>query len=545
MSAVGIAERIEKRIGVDPIVIGIIAFFVIHMLLRLFGSSNFSVDETEAAVHTQVFRLFYKSNNPPLYDWLVFALIQLIGISLLTVQIVKTLLLTAGGIFFYLAVRPAFRHRAALSAAIVSYGATAFYGWDIFQQFSHTNALVFSIGFTLWAFMGVVRSARTVDYVWLGIALGLGVLSKYLFVLYFIALLLAAIRSPGYRPAILTWRLAITFVVGLIVVSPLLIGYADAYAEVADALGSRVAGSSSGPSLQSTSYLLLLSAEFWLPFAVILWVSLVRWPATGPGGSQTSAAANGAGDDNFYPLVRDATIFMTIVTLAAFFFLGTKISGGRYLISILSLLPLVVLAGIDRLETFPTLAIHHYWRGAMVFIVGLAVVRFLFFLFMAPPFCIPRCVVFVDYTPVVERIGNVDGKQNLILSNHVHIASNLLRQVPNGLVLMEPYTRRLNLDIADASNRNCYFIWFQKYNRSDEQSFESALTHALRRPPSQSELAAVESIDYVTARWQVALLRDRGPDNNIGVATLDSASPLCASGRIPDLPEVYSNTVVQ
>ena len=41
------------------------------------------------------------------------------------------------------------------------------------------------------------------------------------------------------------------------------------------------------------------------------------------------------------------------------------------------------------------------------------------------------------------------------------------------------------------------------------------------------------------------LLRDWGPDNNIGVATIDSASPLCASGRMPEAPELSSNTVVQ
>jgi hypothetical protein len=72
MSANEAVETARSRTGIDPVIAGIVAFFLVHMLIRIFGSSNFSVDDTEATVHTQVFRLYYMLRNPPLFDWLYF-----------------------------------------------------------------------------------------------------------------------------------------------------------------------------------------------------------------------------------------------------------------------------------------------------------------------------------------------------------------------------------------------------------------------------------------------------------------------------------------
>lgn len=531
---------------IDPIIIGIVIFFFVHFLIRIFATSDFSVDDTETVVHTQVLQPYYSLRNPPLFDWLFFGLSQLIGVSLVTIQILKTLILTSAGIFLFLAIKPAFRTRGALEAAIVSYGATAFYGWDVFQQFSHTIALIFSMAFTLWAFMRLFRYARTVDYVVLGLGLGLGLLSKYLFALYFVSLLVASLRQKKYRVAILSWRIGLTFVVALIVVSPLLIGLSDAISAMFSTVGGRVAGSKSWPDIESIAYLFLLTAEFWLPFLAILWLGFYRWPASDPANVQVDQQnSNGEGDESFYPLVRDATLFMAVAVLVAVIFLGTSISGGRYLVSILSLLPLTIFAAIDHWRPFPSVAVYQFWRGAMMFIVGLAVVRFAIFLFMAPPFCVPRCVLFVDYTPVAEKIGTADGKQDVILTNHVHIGSNLLRLVPNSRVVMDAYTGGSDLGIADPPDRNCYFVWFKEYLRPGETTFASALQHALRRPPLEAELAAVTSVEYVTAKWQTTLLDAWAPDTTIGIAKLDSETRICDGGRIPGLSAPPNNNTMR
>lgn len=538
MSVEAYATRVGNRISVDPVILWIVAFFVIHMLIRLFGTSNFSVDETMTAIHTQTFQFFYVWRNPPLFDWLYLGVSRLIGSNLFAMQLLKSALLAGGGVFLFLTIKPFFRHRLALVCAVASYGATAFYGWEILQLYSHTNALIFAVGFTFWGFMRVVRRGQTLDYFLLGIGLGLGILSKYLFGLYFAALLIAALRSPDYRPAVLSWRFLLTLATGLLVVSPLLYGLSDGISVVVSSLGTRVAAEGGGPDFASAAYFIAVTAEFWLPFAAILWVCLARWPAAADGEADTGgAAAAGSTDGDFYRLVRDATLIMIGVTLAAVLLLGTSVTAGHYLVPVLSLLPVVIFAGIDRRQAFPALALDKYLRAALGFIVGIAFIRFLFFLFVSPPFCIPRCVLFVDYTPVVEKLETDDGKLNVVLSDDVHLASNLLPALANSRVIMTTDVGRTEAGYSDPAERNCHFVWFRTYRGAKERPLAVALRRALLRPPLESDLAAIGPIEYVKVEWQTKVLWDWGPDTVVGIAEIESASPMCATGRLPEAPE--------
>ena len=526
MSAGGFVARSQSRIGTDPIVVGILVFFIGHTIIRLFGTSNFSVDETMTAIHTQRFHLFYVFTNPPLFDWMYLALSRLIGTSFLTMQILKTGLLAGGAVFFYLAAKPAFHNRVALVAAMASYGATAFYGWEILQLYSHTNALIFSMGFAFWALMRVLRSPRTVDYLILGVGLALGILSKYLFGLFFVALVAAALRTPGYRSQLLSWRLLLTVVTATVLVSPFLYGLSGSIDQTFSAVGHRIAAGSG--VLSALAGFALQSAQFWLPFTPMLWVCLARWPVEAA--APVDADSGGVGvlpDAYFCPLLRDATLIMVAATLAAVVFLGTRITAGHYLVPVLSLLPMAIFAGIDRWQSFPEMSLQKYWQSAVALMIAVAVVRFLLFLFAAPPFCIPRCILFVDYSPVIEKLDRSDDKQTVILSNNIHLASNLLGTLPNTRVILPTYAAGLEVGLAEPDRRDCYFIWFRTYRGSEEQSLESGLRRALGRQPLESERAAIGPVEYVKAEWQTKLLWDRGPDTIIGVARIDSTSSLC------------------
>jgi hypothetical protein len=57
MNAGGFVARSHSRICADPIVVGILVFFIGHTIIRLFGTSNFSVDETMTAIHSQRFKI--------------------------------------------------------------------------------------------------------------------------------------------------------------------------------------------------------------------------------------------------------------------------------------------------------------------------------------------------------------------------------------------------------------------------------------------------------------------------------------------------------
>jgi hypothetical protein len=146
---------------------------------------------------------------------------------------------------------------------------------------------------------------------------------------------------------------------------------------------------------------------------------------------------------------------------------------------------------------------------------------------------------------VAERLGTPDGKQNVILSDHVHIASNLLRLVPNAKAVMEVYNGGSDLGIAPPAERNCYFVWFQKYRSAKERPLEDALARALRRRPLPEELAAIGPIESVKVNWQTKLLPDWGPDTIVGIARIESSQRMCDGGRIPGLSARPSNNSKQ
>jgi len=527
------AEPLDRRIATDPIVVGILLFFVCHTAIRLFGTSNFSVDETMTAIHTQRFHIIYLLRNPPMFDWLYYGLSRVLGGSLLTMQILKTGLLAGGAVFLFLAVKPCFRHRVALAGLMASYGATAFYGWEILQLYSHTNALIFALGFTFWAFMRVVRRQGSADYALLGLALGFGMLSKYLFGLFFLALVVAALRLPRYRASLSSWRVVITLCIGVLVTAPFLYRLLGSFDDVLFAIGGRVGGSKDGGVWSALVGLLVQSAQFWLPFTVMLWACLTRWPA--PAESSADTGCDEPARADFFVLLRDTTLLATAATLVAVLFLQTRITAGHYLVPVLSLLPAVLFAAIDRRQPFPEAALHMYLRGTVALMVGVAVVRLLLFLLVSPPFCVPRCILFVDYGQVIERLDRSDGRQNVILSNDIHIGSNLLRALPNARVIVPTDAGGLGVGVADADDRNCDFVWFRTYQGQHEQSLETALRSILPEV-SGNMLAAVGPPEYVTADWQTKLLWDRGPDTVIGIATIDSASPLCEGAGLPPPP---------
>ena len=71
------------------------------------------------------------------------------------------------------------------------------------------------------------------------------------------------------------------------------------------------------------------------------------------------------------------------------------------------------------------------------------------------------------------------------------------------------------------------------------------MEYNLRRPPIDAELAAVESVEYVTVDWQTKVLWEWGPDTIIGIATLASDARICDGGRIPGLSAPPSNNSMQ
>lgn len=200
----------------------LLALAVAHVAVRVAVSPALKWDEAEQMLWSQQLQLGYGA-QPPLYTWLQWSVIQLLGPSVLALSALKHALLALSCVFMYLAGRELLGPRGAWWAA-ASLMLLPPLGWYSIRDQTHTVLVAGAACATWWLLLRIVRRAATggsaADFAWLGLACGLGMLAKYSFALVLAALLLAALSVPEARRALLSRGWWWTLVVGTLVVLP-------------------------------------------------------------------------------------------------------------------------------------------------------------------------------------------------------------------------------------------------------------------------------------------------------------------------------------
>ncbi len=188
--------------------------------LRLLLFPGIGGDDGEQLIFAQAFDWGYQLRNPPLYTWIVIAAQSVVGVGVHTVIIVKLMLLA--GIYLTLwraALRLIAEPRdAALAAAAPM--ALYYLGWDSLHGFSHSVLVTLLYAATLLALLRLDEAATWDRFVGLGVALGLGILSKYAFALFAVALLGAAMFDPHLRGRLTNRQILATLVVAAAIATP-------------------------------------------------------------------------------------------------------------------------------------------------------------------------------------------------------------------------------------------------------------------------------------------------------------------------------------
>src|SRR5690242_6408390 len=96
-------------------------------------SSAIGTDDAWAGIYAQTFELGYELSQPPLYEWILFAVQALVGPGIQSFLIVKFGLLALAGAMLFEAARLAIPNRRHAALAVV--GLTLFYqiGWNIME----------------------------------------------------------------------------------------------------------------------------------------------------------------------------------------------------------------------------------------------------------------------------------------------------------------------------------------------------------------------------------------------------------------------------
>jgi 4-amino-4-deoxy-L-arabinose transferase-like glycosyltransferase len=183
-------------------------YLALHVGLRLALSSVVAIDDAREALFSQTLQAGYLPRQPPLYNWLAWAGVRVLGVHAAALIVCRYLTLGLAYLFLYLgAVRVlGSRHLAMLAAlSLLLMGP---FNWDVHEELTHSLAALAAAAATFYALLRVERSGHPGDYVGLGVAVAAGFLAKFSYGFFAASLLVAALATPAYRRRILTPRAA-------------------------------------------------------------------------------------------------------------------------------------------------------------------------------------------------------------------------------------------------------------------------------------------------------------------------------------------------
>lgn len=194
-------------------------YFLLMGLLRPLISGALEFDEAEQMLHTQRLLLGYGA-QPPLFTWLLYGLFVIDGPSLLLFALLKNGLMFLSTLFLFLTSRRILGTGLPALAVALSFLLIPQFAWESQRIFTHSVALTTCAVAAFYMLVRVQQDGHLTDYAGLGLALGIGALSKYSFALHAALLLGAALLTPALRTALLDRRILLTLLIAGTLVLP-------------------------------------------------------------------------------------------------------------------------------------------------------------------------------------------------------------------------------------------------------------------------------------------------------------------------------------
>lgn len=189
-----------------------------HIAARVLIADGMKWDESEQIIWSQQFLLGYGS-QPPAYSWLQWGVNQIFGPSVLSLALVKHSLIVLAYVLAWQAGRVLLPAKGAFWVA----GSLLLmlpFGWDSVRDQTHTVLVTAMCFGAWWVALRQVQAPAAINFVWLGIFCGFGMLAKYSFALLIGLFFVAAMSVPQVRRALLGRGFWLAPLVGLLIFAP-------------------------------------------------------------------------------------------------------------------------------------------------------------------------------------------------------------------------------------------------------------------------------------------------------------------------------------
>jgi 4-amino-4-deoxy-L-arabinose transferase-like glycosyltransferase len=195
------------------------AYYIVQLAVRLLLPHGLRIDEAQQVLLSQWFAAGYDA-QPPLYNWLQQVLFAITGDYLVGLAALKSVMLLAVVSSYYALARLLVRQPALATVATLGFFFIPQMFWQAQRDLTHTTATMLMVNLILIAAVITLRKPSMRNYVLLGSAAGLGMLTKYNFVLVLPSLLLACMLQPAGLKRVFDPKILIAMAVAGLIVLP-------------------------------------------------------------------------------------------------------------------------------------------------------------------------------------------------------------------------------------------------------------------------------------------------------------------------------------
>ncbi len=361
----------ERGLRLGSSILGIFAlYYIAQFIVRLVLPDGLRIDEAQQVFLSQWLAAGYDA-QPPLYNWIQQLTFLLVGNYLVGLAALKSVVLFAILATYYLLGRLLAKKKSSAVLATLGLFIIPQMFWQAQRDLTHTTATMLVLNLMMIAAILVLRSPSLRNYLLLGAAIGLGMLTKYNFALFLPALGVAVLLHPEGRARIFDWRLLATAVVAAMIILPHALWFIDnlkvASSVTIARMGEEAGGASRvGEILIGLGNLAAITVVIALPAVAALGLAFGR---TAP-----RSWKNGTVESRFIGSFLVAVLGILILLIVAVTFTTIR---DRWMLPLLQLLPLYLVLKLEAQGLDPDAALRRLMPVALGIIVLLPIATFI------------------------------------------------------------------------------------------------------------------------------------------------------------------------
>ena len=409
------------------------------------------IDEAEQVYMSQWLSPAAFEIQPPLYSWIHYAAFQMLGPSMLFLQVFKIAVIIAT----YYGLYRLMQHLAGQfpAAVVLCLASLPFIPqlWD--ETLTRTNTILVTCA-SVWAMYVLIRLVEQPRWYWyaaLGVLAGVGFLSKYTIVLGFAGMALAGLGFPASRKALLHPMIIVSLIAFLLVVWPHLGWFVQhllqSKSNLETELGSSQPLSWGATTVKGLSSFAGNSFGFIGIWAVLM--LLLLWPAW-----RQALHLPKLMWSNF--LGRYLLVIVTLLLFALFFF-GMTTFYERYFQPFYIFIPVWLFAGIA-----PQLSLNNSrskWLQWLSLLAFLALFYFNHIHLLVQPITGKTDVMHIPYQGIADSLRKQLQPGDLVVTNRIRMAGNLRLNLGQQRVLWTDDSLHFREELERTGVNQLVYVW--------------------------------------------------------------------------------------